>query len=365
MAQTTFGVNHPLAVKLYSKRLAVEALKATWFGKFAGKSTSSLIQIKDETSKAAGDKVTYGLRAQLVGDGVAGDGTLEGQEEALTLYNDAILIDQLRHATKSAGKMSEQRVPYDIREEGFSALRDWWADRLDTWAALQLSGYTAQADTRYTGMQAVSAPDASHIIAGGGHDTEASLSATTASSLKLSDIDRCVARATTFGKQTDGSTDGNQPIRPVKIDGSDYFVMFLHPYQLYQLRTDTTTNNWAEIQKAALQGGYITKNPLFTGAAGVWNNTILHEWTRLPNIVGAPNSGEKANYRRAVFCGAQAACVAFGQKNSPDSPIWHEELFDYGNQLGIAGALISGLKKTRYNDTDYSTIVVSSYAPAP
>ena len=105
MAVTNYGTNNALAVKLWSKMLAVEALKATWIYKFIGDGTSSMIQVKDETSKSAGDQVTYGLRMQLSGNGVLGDGTLEGNEEALTTYSDALVINQLRHAVRSQGRM--------------------------------------------------------------------------------------------------------------------------------------------------------------------------------------------------------------------------------------------------------------------
>ncbi len=63
-----------------------------------GPTSANIIQIKDETSKSAGDKITYGLRMQLTGAGVIGDGTLAGQEESLTTYSDAVTINQLRHA---------------------------------------------------------------------------------------------------------------------------------------------------------------------------------------------------------------------------------------------------------------------------
>src|SRR5258708_3415604 len=149
MAQTSYGVNDPLAVKLWSKRLAVEALKQTWASKFMGTDSSALIHIKDETQKSAGDKITYGLRMQLSGAGVQGDGTLEGNEESLTTYSDAVLVNQLRHAVRSAGRMSQQRVPFDIRQEALSGLRDWWADRLDNSFFNQICNYTPQADSRF------------------------------------------------------------------------------------------------------------------------------------------------------------------------------------------------------------------------
>lgn len=148
MAITSYGVNDPLAVKLWSKRLSVEVLKNTWLSKFMGDSANDIIQIKDETQKGAGDKITYGLRMQLTGAGVLGDGTLEGNEESLVTYNDAVFIDQLRHSVRSGGRMSQQRVPFSVRDEALSGLRDWWTDRFDTAGFNQLCGYTPQVEDR-------------------------------------------------------------------------------------------------------------------------------------------------------------------------------------------------------------------------
>ena len=130
--QYTYGVNDALAVKIWAKKLFVEALKQTLLDKFIGTGNDAAIQVKDDLSKSSGDKLTYGLRMQLGGDGVIGDSTLEGNEEALTTYTDSIYIDQLRHAVKVVGNMSQQRVNFDIRAEAQSGLVDWWADRLDT-----------------------------------------------------------------------------------------------------------------------------------------------------------------------------------------------------------------------------------------
>ena len=56
-----------------------------------------------------------------------------------------------------------------------------------------------------------------------------------------------------------------------------------------------------------------------------------------------------------------AATIAFGQGMSMDNMDWTEELFDYGNQLGVAAACIYGLKKSRYNSADYGTVLMNSY----
>ena len=54
--------------------------------------------------KQAGDKVTFGLRTQLQGDGVSEGEVLEGNEESLTTYSDAVVINELAHAVKVRNK---------------------------------------------------------------------------------------------------------------------------------------------------------------------------------------------------------------------------------------------------------------------
>ena len=68
MATTEYGVNHPMAVKHWSADLMKEALKRTYALQFMSKKKGSLIQIKTELNKAAGDRIRFGLRMQLQGD---------------------------------------------------------------------------------------------------------------------------------------------------------------------------------------------------------------------------------------------------------------------------------------------------------
>lgn len=354
MATTDFPANHPLAVKLWSRTLFVEVLKETAAAKYIGKGPFSMIQIKDDTEKNPGDQITFGLRMQLNGAGVSGDATLEGNEEALTLYDDALIINQLRHAVRSGGKMSEQRVPFSVRNEAKSGLVDWWADRIDTWVLNQLAGYTPQTDVRFTGMQAVVAPDANHQIWNEAAVTD-DQSLTSAGTFTLSAIDKAMEKAKTL----------SPGIRPIRIGGGEYYVIIIHPYQATSLRTDTSTGQWLDIQKAAMTGGEITRNPIFTGALGMYNRTIIIEDNRVPNGVHSGTGVAETDVRRAIFCGAQAGVMAFGRDyGAPDKFKWVETVFDYDNQLGVAAGLVSGMKKTRFNSADFATIVVSTYAVA-
>jgi N4-gp56 family major capsid protein len=350
MATTSYGVNDALAVKLWSKKLFVDSLKKTFFNKFLGKGSNSLIQIKDETSKGPGDRITIGLRMQLSGDGVQGDGTLEGNEEALTTYSDNLLIDQLRHAVRSSGKMSEQRVPFSVREEAKAGLEDWWAGRMDTWFFNQLAGYTVQTDTRYTGNQAAIAPSTNRKLFAGATATDVGQGSSDIFNLNL--IDKCVERAETV----------SPTIRPIMVSGEKKFVMFLHPYQVYDLRTSTSTGQWLDIQKAALAGSADSKNPIYTGALGEYNNVVLHQASRVPQ--GVNGASAVTTTRRAIFCGAQAGIMGYGQKDQDGEMSWVEELFDYKNQLGVSAGMIAGLKKTVFNSEDFGVFTVSTYAAA-
>jgi N4-gp56 family major capsid protein len=349
MAETAYGVNAPEAKKLWSSQLAREALKATWIQRFIGDSSDDIIQTYSDMKKDAGDRVRITLRMQLTGDGTAGDGTLEGNEEALATFTSDLYIDQLRHAVKSAGKMTEQRIPWSIREEAMLGLKDWWAGRMDTAFFNQMCGYTPAVDNRFTGMNAILPPDAAHIYRPNAKASDQTLAA--GDEFTLAAIDAIVAQAKLM----------TPVIRPVMIDGDQRYVMVIHTNQVTQLRTNVGTGQWLDIQKAAMTGDGSDKNPIMTGALGMYNGVVLHESTRVTPGVDSGTGLSTAGVRRAILMGAQAGAIAFGKGNSFNNFDWNEELFDYGNKLGVEAGLIHGLSKLRFNNADFGTIVASTF----
>lgn len=356
MATTTYGVNDTLSNKLWAKKLTAEALKQTWFGKFMGSSPNSMIHVKTEPSKAAGDKVTFGLRMQLAGDGVTEAQILQGNEESLTTYADSIYINELMHAVrvKNETSIDAQRVPFNLRDEAKDGLRDWFANRFDTVMMYHLAGYTPITDSRYTGNNTITAPSSGRKVFATGSADE-TVQADTTKVFTLAMIDKCVETAKT----------ATPLIRPIKVDGEDKYVMFVHPYQVYDMRTSTTTGQWLDIQKAAMTGGNVSKNPIYTGALGEYNNVVLHESVRVPNGVHSSTGAAQTSTRRAIFCGAQAGAIAYGQKYSEGANYkWVEDLFDYERELGVSAQTIWGIKKTVFNSTDFGTITATTYAAA-
>lgn len=85
---------------------------------------------------------------------------------------------------------------------------------------------------------------------------------------------------------------------------------------------------------------------------------------RVTQGVHSTSGAAQTSVRRAVLCGAQAGIMGFGKNFGLKEYYWREELFDYGNQLGVSGGCIFGLKKTVYNSVDFGTVVISTYAAA-
>ena len=205
MSATEFALNAPLAVQRWSTSLGIEAAKKQYFAKFMGTGDDALVKIHKDLAKQAGEKITVGLRMKLSGDGVEGDNTIEGTsaEEALDFFNDALFIDQRRKGTKSKGKMSEQRVPYNLRKQGRDALSTWWAEDYDEQIMMYLAGARGIDTSFHVGLNwsgrannSLQAPDASHIIYGGDATGKSDLAA--GDTMALSLMERLVAKAETL-----------------------------------------------------------------------------------------------------------------------------------------------------------------------
>ena len=359
MAITEFPLGDALAVQRWSTSLAYEAAKKQYFGKFIGKDHTNLIVIKNELNKGAGDKITVGLRMKLNEAGIEGDNVIEGHatgEEALQFFNDAVFINQLRKSTKSKGKMSEQRVPYNMRKEGRDALATWWAETMDENIIMYLSGARG-VDTSFkvaagwTGRanNPLQAPDTDHQMYAGDATSAGDLDSS--DKLTLIDIEKFVALAETRDPM----------IQPLMVDGEKKYVFLMHTFQAFQLRTSVTANDWVDIHKATDRGNGAM---FYKNALGEYSDVILHKHR---NVVGFNDYGSSSNLdaRRGLFMGAQAGMIAYGQDSSPQKYTWNEEKDDRGNALAVTAGTIFGVKKSRYDNKDFGIVAIDSYCPDP
>ena len=361
MSYTAYGVNDAMAIKLWSKKLAVEANKSIDIDPLIGQGDGAIIQEKTETKKGNGDQVTFGLRMQLKGVGFSSSDVAEGNGEQLGTNSDKVTIDELGHVVgcKSENTIDAQRVPFDLREQGRAGLADWFQTRKTVSFFNHVCGYTpvnfiGKDAKKFSANNDVTAPSVGRIFRPNGRANDAALVAGDIMTLDL--IDRAVELAKT------GGATGQVMIRPIVVNGRKVYVMYLHSTQVTSLRTNTASGQWLDIQKAAMAGMESSKSPIFSGALGEYNNVVLREAQDVAPGVSADGKSAVSNTRRAVLLGAQAATIAYGKAGGETRYRWNEELLDHKRNLEVSAWAIWGMKKTTYNGNDFGTIVVPTYA---
>ena len=359
MSTTSFAVSDALAVKLYAKSVAQAERDTSDIAKLMGESDDSIIQVKEDFSKSAGDQITYALRTRISGRGFTEGQKAIGNATGLSFYSDALLINELGNTIGVRNKttIDAQRVPFNLRDQGKNALTQWWKDRKSVSFFNHVCGYTP-ANTEsttsglvFTGMNTVVAHSSTRkIFAASTNDEGLSSSDTFTVSL----IDKAKEIAST----------GDNMVRPVEIGGQPKYVMYLDPAQVTSLRVNATSGGWLDITKAAMAGMEATKSPIYTGALGEWNGVILRQSQDVTVGVNSSTGAAITTVRRAVLLGAQAAVVGYGKVGDagPMKYRWSEELLDHDRELELGAWSIWGLKKTRFNSIDFGTVTVSSYA---
>ena len=141
MSYTNFAALKKKKKTVWSMDLWKQARNYSFVNQFLGKDANSLIQHITELKKSEkGARAVITLLADLEGDGIAGDRTLEGNEEAMKSFDQVIRIDQLRHANRHEGRMADQKSVVNFREESRDKLAYWLADRVDQLAFLTMAG---------------------------------------------------------------------------------------------------------------------------------------------------------------------------------------------------------------------------------
>jgi N4-gp56 family major capsid protein len=343
MAEYNPQTGDALTLKLWGKKAFVDSVKDTLYGKLMGTADTAIVQIKDDLKKSAGDRVRFRLRALPEGEGVTGDTVLEGKEESMRFSYFDLSIDLMRYADKVDLKMGQQRVNFDVRSEAKDMHSEWWAERMDSYFMRCLSGDTTLSFAGNT----ITAP--SKIIYGGNATQKSDVDSGDKFDLAL--IDKAVEAAKLK----------SPTMRKGKFGGKSAYVCILHPYQVYDLRTNTSTGQWLDIQKAAMMGGKTSDNPIWSEALGVYNGVILVESTRVRTYSDYGAGSVKA--ARALFLGAQAAVVGFGRGyEGAERMDWIEETFDYKKYLGVATELIWGIQKTVFDGNDFGVMALDTAA---
>jgi N4-gp56 family major capsid protein len=364
MARTLVGVGDAKAVKRWSLNTATDIAKKAYFErKFIGTDDNSVIHRKTELENDAGDEISFDLAVQLRGKPVYGDNRAAGNEESQKHYTDTVKIDQVRKPVSTGGRMTRKRTVNDLRANAKNRASDYFARFMDEMIFMYLSGARGINEdfiesTTWTGHagNAFSQPDAAHWMFGG--NATAFNNIDSADTMSRAVIEKAANKAVMLQARDKE----NARMVPVNIDGNQHFVVIMSPDQEYDLRNDTGTGGWLDLQKAAA-GAEGRNNPIFKGSIGMLNNVVLHSHE---NVIRFNNAGASTNLNaaRALFLGRQAGVIAYGTPGGLRYQ-WEEEPQDYGNEVGIAVGTIVGFKKTKFNGRDFSVLALDTYANPP
>lgn len=306
-----------LVKKAWAKDLWTAAQNELYFSKFIGDTSESIIQKKTDLKKERGDKITIPLLMKLNGEGVIGDNMLEGHEEAMEYRDFQVEVNQLRHAVRLAGRFEEQKSNLDLRKNMKAALKTWWIEKFD------------ERIFKALGMN----PTVDKQIFVDNLTNEAAITGNNVFNVDL------------IGVAKRRALKSDPKIRPVRVNGTNHYVMVIDMQQARDLRKDP---RWIAAQESANIRG--EKNPIFSGALGMWDNVVIHEAEGadvLRTATGMPSGGENIMVGHALLLGAQAGVFAVAKEFD-----WVEKNFDYNNQAGVAAGAIFGIAKSVFTDKD-------------
>lgn len=404
MAETNFGSLLDEQKTAWSKDVWKTARQNSFIMQLTGEGMNSAIErITELTKSEKGTRAVITLVPDLVGDGVVGDYSLEGNEEAAKAYDYPIRIDQLRNANKSAGRMAEQKVVVKFRETSRDLLGFWLSDRVDQIASLTAAGVDYRLNTNGS-LRSGFTHDGTNFVRNTTtapvgkalYDLEYSADVTAptgkrhfrwdagAKALKAGSTVSVTASDTlSYAALVELKAHAkDRRIKSVKAGGMELYHVFLHPKAMAKLKLDP--DFLANVRNAGVRG---QSNPLFSGSIVTVDGLVLHEWTHSFNTLGATNGvthaastadtadtgatyagrpgfkwGANADVEgnRVLLMGAQA--LAFADIGIPE---WDErDHFDYGAKPGIGIAKICGFRKPVFfspvdnGDQDFGVIAL-------
>lgn len=349
MSFTNFSALTSEQKTVWSRDMWKQARNLSFTNKFLGKDANSMIQhITELKQSEKGARAVITLLTDLEGDGVAGDRTLEGNEEALKSFDQVIRIDQLRHANRHEGRMAEQKSVVTFRTDSKDTLAYWLGDRMDQLAFLTMAGVgynnknsggsRVGSDLQYLEFAAdVTAPSTKRF--GRYNNTTKQMewgTGTTAITATDTPAWEMLVAAKAYAK--------DNYIRGIRNGGEEMYHVFLSPTAMARLKLDPTY--LLNLRHAQPRGD---ANQLFAGGSGILvDGLMIHEFRHVPNTRLAASgskygAGGTIDGCQILLCGAQALGMA-----DIGAPEWNEKGFDFDNQQAIATGKILGFKKPQF-----------------
>ena len=325
-------------------------------------------------AKARGDNITYDYTNKLTGIPVGEGGTLDGNEEALNLgyFSMAMNVTRIGVLNPNDDTIEQQRTLVDFPERTRKLIPQRHMELLDTAVFYHLAGsnptsftlngttWSGTANKLFVqGHNAPTAPTTNRIIRAGSAATDQAL--TSANTFTMDLID--------YALEKNDASD-----QPIKMFADDTFDLFLSPYQLTDLKQDSSGKiQWFNMALARATGGDFSQidGEMFQTmpCIGQYGRVNIYSAPRVAYGLRSDTSAVITTVQRAVLVGRDALSFASpfgGRPTDTDVPLkYFSQLKDYEYFKGLEGRMIYGLKKTvASNSEDIGVMVIATYGAA-
>ena len=376
MANTGMLTGNALTVKLWALQGFIDMYKKTVFGRLVRRGT---IMRAEELDRAqAGDSVTFAFTGILSGIGLGEGGTLSGNEESLNNQSFSMVWNVFRHAVASPNDdtIEQQRTRIRFEQTARTQLEQFHCSRLDASCLNQLAGTLASSitvdGTTYSttanlpfvsGLNTMNAATTNRIIWQGGYSADESI--TSADTITLDLVDAAVEKL--------ASTYPN--VKPLDNEEFDLYISY---EQWTDLKRDASGKiQWYTNQLAAMTGGEIDNNAIRSAShfsyepVGKYGRVNIILAARVANGYNSSTLASISTVKRAILCGSNA--LAFASKFSGALEdvaetggsvplVYKTQLKDYDYIKGVEARMLYGVKKVQFNNEDFGSIVLSTYA---
>lgn len=331
-------------------------LKMKWL---MGTSPNSVLQVKENLTKKAGDALTIHFASGQTGGTVRGNTMGIGNEGNMDFHAQRFVIDNVRNLHKVWDiPMTEKRTTFGVLVEAKHALNVKHAETFDDDF---VTGLTDVSIGRVRGRYLYGASDSNWNATHG-----SGLGAIDTTNDKLTGAIIGVAKRKALNLGGTPSTGAEIKIRPTRImnglKAEEWYIFLAHTYAIRDLiNEDAAFRN----QQLLLPPGSNSNSLYYSGShfKGSWEGVLIYEYDRLPTNTSGSGSAQVSHN---LLMGAQAGAVVWGQRTKfgeEFTDLKHNVTYEYHdirNRNGLAAGSYN-VKMVR-NSVDHGIVNVFTSA---
>lgn len=381
MSETALASSH--YVQKWATDTFMEFQRESGFLPVTGEGANNVIVSRKELV-SGGQTINIPFFPDLTGDGTAGAGVLEGNEEAASASNEQVAVDYLRHATKFT-KRDVSFVNFDVLKSSKTLVKNWGKNKvrariIDQMLSVRATGtgnnlYYGKVTSSSTGPVISVANSVGAVVSIDG------VSVTTASEANkdtwiTNNADRVVAGALASNVSTDHSTTlgtldttddtpraaiidlarskaklSSPRINPYMLDGdnNEWYIFYVGTRVFRYLEQDPVILQ-ADRESRTRDAGALKSNPIFTGGELIYRGVMIKEIPEIPVI--SSQGASSCDVGVGFLVGRQAIAWGVGQEMQAI-----EDTKDYGFRRGLGIEMLDAYKKIHFGGTTGTTPV--------